>query len=67
MEDKHFTIKEVSEGLKKKKFSCEEITSFYLDKIKKRDKKIHAFLTVTDKQVLEEAKKGKISINHMGL
>lgn len=56
MESKHFTIKEISEGLKKKSFSCEEITSFYLAKIKKREGKLHAFLNVLDKTAITEAK-----------
>ncbi|MFH1173401.1 MAG: amidase, partial [bacterium] len=56
MENKHFTIKEVSEGLRKKRFSCEEITNFYLSKIKKRENKLHAFLSVMDKTAIKQAK-----------
>ncbi len=56
MENKHFTIKEISKGLRKKDFSCEEITAFYLNNIKKKDKKLHAFLTVTDDSALSQAK-----------
>lgn len=41
------TIKEVHEGLRKKEFSCREITDLYLDRIGKLDGAIHSFLTVT--------------------
>ncbi len=56
MINKHFTIKEISNGLRKKEFSCEEITDFYLRRIKEKDKNFHAFLLVTDESALSQAK-----------
>ncbi len=43
-------------GLRKKEFSSTEITKACLDQIKKVDKKIGAFVTVTDDLALEQAK-----------
>lgn len=49
------TIKQAHEGLKKKEFSSVELTKAHLDKIKKTDKKINAFLAVTEKLALSQA------------
>ncbi len=57
MKLENFTIKAVHDGLIKKQFSCTELTRTYLDKIKKENKKFNAFLTITDKLALEQAKK----------
>lgn len=51
------TIKEAHEGLKKKKFTSVELTKACLDQIKKLDKEINAFITVTEDLALEQAKK----------
>ena len=51
------TIKEAKEGLKKKEFSSVELTRACLERIKKVEPKISAFVTVAEKQALEEAKK----------
>ena len=63
MKLENFTIKTVHHGLIKKQFSCTELTQAYLDKIKRENKKFNAFLTITDKLALEQAKKvdGKIA------
>jgi len=50
------TIQEAREGLKKKKFSSEELTKACLKQIKRLDKKINAFITVCEKEVLEQAR-----------
>lgn len=50
------TIKEASDGLKKKKFTSVELTQACLDRIKERNKDINAFITVCDQSALEEAK-----------
>jgi len=50
------TIKEVSEGLRKKIFSCQELIKDCLKEIEKRDKEINAFINLNE-NVLEEAKK----------
>ncbi|NQU83802.1 MAG: Asp-tRNA(Asn)/Glu-tRNA(Gln) amidotransferase subunit GatA [Parcubacteria group bacterium] len=51
------TIKEAHEGLKKKKFSSEELTRACLDQIKSLDKKINAFITLAEDLALKQAKK----------
>jgi aspartyl-tRNA(Asn)/glutamyl-tRNA(Gln) amidotransferase subunit A len=53
---RNLTINQAHEGLVKKKFSCEKLTQYYLDKIKKEDKKINAVITVTADLALEQAK-----------
>jgi aspartyl-tRNA(Asn)/glutamyl-tRNA(Gln) amidotransferase subunit A len=56
MDLKELTISRASQGLKKKEFSALELAKAYLDKIKDKDKKISAFLTVTQDLALLEAK-----------
>ena len=51
-----FTIKETIKGLKKKEFSSEDVTKACLSAIKSKDKEINAFITVTDKLALAEAR-----------
>ena len=50
------TIKEAHEGLKKRDFSSMELTKAYLSNIKKNDKKIGAYITVTEELALMQAK-----------
>lgn len=50
------TIAQAHQGLIKKEFSCQELTLSCLAQIKKVDKKIKAFLTVTQDSALKEAK-----------
>lgn len=49
------TILSVHQGLKKKKFSSQELTKDCLTKIKKSNKEINAFITVLEKQALKQA------------
>lgn len=51
------TIKEVREGLKTKKFSSAELTRACLEQIKKHNPNLNAFIAVTEKEALEQAKK----------
>ena len=51
------TIIQAHEGLKKKQFSALELCQAYLDKIKGKDKEVHAFLTVNENVALSQAKK----------
>jgi aspartyl-tRNA(Asn)/glutamyl-tRNA(Gln) amidotransferase subunit A len=51
------TIEEARKGLIRKKFSCLELAKFYLEKIKKENKKYNNFLNLTEKLALEQAKK----------
>jgi len=50
------TVNKIREGLINKKFSCEEVVKGYLDNIQKLDKEINAFITVFDKQAIEQAR-----------
>lgn len=50
-------ILKIHNGLEKKEFSAIELAKFCLDKIKKEDKKISSFLTLTEDSALEQAKK----------
>ena len=52
----NLTIVQAHKGLLEKKFSALELTKFFLNKIKKQDKKISAFITVTDDLALSQAK-----------
>lgn len=56
MELNKLTILQAHEGLKKKKFCSEELTKACLNEIKNKDKDIHAFITVLEKQALDQAK-----------
>jgi aspartyl-tRNA(Asn)/glutamyl-tRNA(Gln) amidotransferase subunit A len=51
------TITEARQGLDEGKFSSVELTTACLARIKKRNKKINAFITVTEELALEEAEK----------
>jgi aspartyl-tRNA(Asn)/glutamyl-tRNA(Gln) amidotransferase subunit A len=57
MNSKDLTIKEINKGLIGKEFSAAEVCQNYLDKIKKEDKKISAFLNVTEDLATTQAKK----------
>ena len=51
------TIPQVKKKFKEKKLSATELTKAYLDRIKKVEPKIKAFVTVTEERALEDAKK----------
>ena len=50
------TITEFHEALKNKKTSARETAISYLDKIKKENKNLNAYLEVFEKDALEQAK-----------
>lgn len=50
------TIKEAAEGLRKKKFTSVELTKACLDRIKKRNPEVNAFITVSEEIALRDAK-----------
>lgn len=50
------TIKDAKEGLKSKKFSSVELTKACLEQIKKHNRDLNAFITVTEKEALGQAK-----------
>ncbi|MFH1401597.1 MAG: Asp-tRNA(Asn)/Glu-tRNA(Gln) amidotransferase subunit GatA [Parcubacteria group bacterium] len=56
MELKELTIKKINQGLAKKEFSAVEICQNYLNKIKKENKEIFAFLNITEDLALSQAK-----------
>lgn len=58
------TIKEAKDGLKSKKFSSVDLTKDCLDRIKKIEPKLNAFVTVTEKEALESAKKADSLLNN---
>ncbi len=60
------TISEARDGLIKKKYSCVELTKGYLNKIKKENKNLNDFLTLTDKLALEQAEKVDDKISQRG-
>lgn len=51
-----YTIKQIKEDLKNKKYSCVELISFFLERIKKFDSKLNSFITVTQESALKQAK-----------
>jgi aspartyl-tRNA(Asn)/glutamyl-tRNA(Gln) amidotransferase subunit A len=56
MDLNEFTIKQAHEGLAAKRFSSVELTGACLAQIKKLNKRINAFITVAEKEALEQAK-----------
>lgn len=52
----HKTIAELSKDLATKKISSVELTTLFLDRIKKLDGKLNSFITVTEEQALSAAK-----------
>jgi len=57
MELNKLTIKQAHQGLKNKDFSAIELTENVLNKIKKQNNSIHAYLTITEELALSQAKK----------
>jgi aspartyl-tRNA(Asn)/glutamyl-tRNA(Gln) amidotransferase subunit A len=52
----HKTIAELSKDLHEKKISSVELTQQFLDRIKRFDKDLNSFITVTEEQALQDAK-----------
>jgi aspartyl-tRNA(Asn)/glutamyl-tRNA(Gln) amidotransferase subunit A len=52
----HKTISELQVALQEKKISSVELTQSFLDRIKKFDKQLNSFITVTEEVALEQAK-----------
>lgn len=57
MELHDLSIQEAVEGLKEKKFSCRELLESCLNRIKKLDKDLNAFITVDEENALLQADK----------
>ncbi|HZU67360.1 MAG TPA: Asp-tRNA(Asn)/Glu-tRNA(Gln) amidotransferase subunit GatA [Ktedonobacteraceae bacterium] len=56
------TITEARKGLQEKKFSSRELTSACLERMKAIEPKVHAFVTFTEEQALEQAQKADFLI-----
>ena len=56
------TLSELSQALQKKEISSVELTQHFLDRIKKFDKTINSFITVTEEQALAQASAADQSI-----
>lgn len=56
MKIENLKIKEIHQRLLKKDFSAIELTNFFLEKIKKEDEKIGAFLEIFEKEATKKAK-----------
>ena len=66
----HLQISELAYLIRNKKITSLELTKIYLSRIKKLDKKINAFVTVTESLAIEQAKKADKEIkegNYRGL
>ncbi|MBI4991155.1 Asp-tRNA(Asn)/Glu-tRNA(Gln) amidotransferase subunit GatA, partial [Candidatus Gottesmanbacteria bacterium] len=59
----YLTIVQASKGLQEKKFSSVELTKSVLERIKKLDKKINAFVSVDEENALQQAKKADELLN----
>lgn len=57
MEILDLTIKKAHQGLIKKEFSAVDLSRYFLDKIKKIDKNLSSFLTVTEDLAVSQARK----------
>jgi len=51
----YLTISKIKQGLTNKDFSCTELVKYYLDRINSL-KELNAFITITEKEALEQAK-----------
>lgn len=51
------SISALSEGLRKRDFSAEELTRHSLKQIEQKEPELHAFITVTPERAIEDAKK----------
>ncbi len=56
------TIKELRGALDKKEISAVELARFFLERIKKFDKQLNAFITVTEEEALKQAKEADEAI-----
>lgn len=52
----HKTIAELTKELETKKISSVELTQFFIDRIKRYDKELNSFITLTEERALHDAK-----------
>jgi aspartyl-tRNA(Asn)/glutamyl-tRNA(Gln) amidotransferase subunit A len=60
----HFSLYDLSQQLKNKTVSSAELTSFFLQRIKKHDPVFNSFITLTEEKALNEAKRADIRLNN---
>ena len=60
----NLSLKQLSHQLREKAFSSEELTSFFLDRIKKHNDRLNAFITINEEEILSMAKKADIAIDN---
>lgn len=53
----YLTIREITKGLKRKLFSCQELVKACLKRIKEVEKSLNAFITVDEEGAIEQAKR----------
>jgi len=66
MIDIPLTIKETQAGLKKKEFSAVDLVNAYLARIKRLDRDLNSFLTVSDEVAYRQAKRADERIRELG-
>lgn len=49
------SIKELKEGFRSQKFSPKDITRWYMDRVKKYDKQIHSYITISEEKAIFQA------------
>ncbi|HEV7348694.1 amidase [Telluribacter sp.] len=57
-----FTVSELSELIRSRQISSEELTKFYLARLKKYDPKLHCVITLTDDLALTQARRADAEI-----
>lgn len=66
MELTYLSLRELREKLDKKEISSVELTRYFLERIKKKDKELNSFVTVTEEEALVAAKDADDFINSPG-
>jgi aspartyl-tRNA(Asn)/glutamyl-tRNA(Gln) amidotransferase subunit A len=51
------TLAQLSKGLANKEYSSQELTKFYIDRIKKYDSKLNSFITISEDIAIDQAQK----------
>ena len=64
MDLNQLTIKQARMGLREKKFSSIELVKFCLKRIRKINKKVKAFITICEKEAIEQAKEADERLKH---
>ncbi|MFC2098019.1 amidase, partial [Bacteroidota bacterium] len=57
-----YSVSELSVLIKNKKISSEELTRFYINRLKKYDKQLHCVITLTEKLAIKQARKADYEI-----